>query len=426
MEKKAPAIVIGLDCITGLQTTRIMANNGVPVIGVARDLDHYCCQTNIPQQIIAADIKGEGLIAALEQLGQSLRQQGVEKGVLFPCTDMSVLLVSRFRDRLRPWFHFALPAAEVVEMLIDKIGFYTYAAQAGLPIPTTFFLHNRAEAEQAAGRLNYPCILKPPIKSPEWERNTNKKVFKLDNREEFLQMYDRCAGWADVLMVQDWIDGPDANLYSCNCYFNDQNEPLVTFIARKLRQWPPETGTSCLGEEVRNDEVLEASLALFRGVNYHGLGYVEMKRDDRTGRHYIIEPNIGRPTGRSAIAEFSGVALLYTMYCDLTGLPLPANRTQPYKGTKWIYLRRDLQSGYYYWRKGQLSLLNWIKSVWGVRQDAVFSRRDPRPFLADLGGSAGSLFGRRKRKPALASPAPAAEGEQPAAAPSGAGTKTGP
>ena len=366
------------------------------------------------------------MIAALEQLGQQLAQQG-QKGVLYPCTDMSVLLVSRFRDRLRPWFHFALPEHSVVEMLIDKIGFYTYAAQAGLPIPTTFFLHNRAEAEQAAAQLSYPCILKPPIKSPEWERNTNKKVFKLENRDEFLQVYDRCASWAEVLMVQDWIDGPDANLYSCNCYFNNQNEPLVTFIARKLRQWPPETGTSCLGEEVRNDEVLEASLALFKGVNYHGLGYVEMKRDDRTGKHYIIEPNIGRPTGRSAISEFSGVELLYTMYCDLTGLPLPANRVQQYQGTKWIYLRRDLQSGYYYWRKGQLSLVDWFKSVWGVRQDAVFSRRDLRPFLADLGGSAGSLFGRRKRKPAQAAArsAPPAESEPPVKAGNEAETNAG-
>ena len=394
MDKKPHAIVIGLDCITGLQSARILAKHGVPVIAIARDREHYCCQTNVCERIITADTKSEALIEVLEQLGPQLPH----KAVLMPCTDLSVLLLSRFRDRLRPWYHLALPANQVVETLIDKIGFYTYAAQAGLPIPNTFFLHNREDAEQAAGQLNYPCILKPPIKSNEWERNTNKKVFKLANRAEFIECYQRCALWAEVLMVQDWIEGTDASLYSCNCYFNDQNQPLVTFIARKLRQWPPEVGTSCLGEEVRNDEVLEASLRLFKGVNYHGLGYVEMKRDERTGKHYIIEPNIGRPTGRSAIAEFSKIELLYTMYSDLTGLPLPANRQQKYKGTKWIYLRRDLQSAFYYWRKGQLSFGGWVKSVWGVRQDAVFSWRDLKPFLADLGGSAGSIFGGRKRK----------------------------
>lgn len=394
MNTKPTAIVIGLDCITGLQTARILAQRGVPVIGMARDLDHYCCQTNVCQQKIAADVKNESFITKLEELGPSFEQ----KPVLVPCTDMSVLLISRHREMLQKWYRFGLPEEKVVETLMDKIAFYTFAANADLPIPETFFLRSRKDAELAAGKLNYPCILKPPMKSPKWESNTNKKVYKLASAEDFLACYDQCSSWADILMVQDWIEGSDANLFSFNGYFDRQSHPLVTFIARKTRQWPPETGTSCMGEEVRNDEVLEASIALFQKVNYHGLGYVEMKRDDRTGKHYIIEPNIGRPTGRSAIAEFGGVELVYTMYCDLTGTPLPENRVQQYRGTKWIYLRRDLQSAFYYWRRGQLTLKAWLKSIWGVKKDAVFSWTDLKPFLADFGGSTLSVFSGRKRK----------------------------
>ncbi len=157
-----------------------------------------------------------------------------------------------------------------------------------------------------------------------------------------------------------------------------------SFVARKLRQWPPETGTSCLGEEVRNDVILEETLKLFRSVGYHGLGYVEMKRDERSGEQYIIEPNIGRPTGRSAIAEAGGVELVYTMYCDATGAPLPADREQRYGGAKWIYWRRDLQSALYYWRRGRLGLGEWLHSWRGRKACAVFSWSDPAPFLRDL------------------------------------------
>lgn len=71
-----------------------------------------------------------------------------------------------------------------------------------------------------------------------------------------------------------------------------------------------------------------------------------MKRDPETGRQYAIEANVGRPTGRSAIAEAGGVELLHTMYCDVAGLPLPNGRTQTYKGTKWIDVRHDLQSAF--------------------------------------------------------------------------------
>ena len=104
------------------------------------------------------------------------------------------------------------------------------------------------------------------MKTPLWEQNTSKKVYKAENAREFLQIYDQCSHWADVLMAQAWVEGPDANLYSCNCYFDAKSQPLVTFVARKLRQWPVETGTSCLGEEVRNDAVLEATLELSEGL----------------------------------------------------------------------------------------------------------------------------------------------------------------
>lgn len=392
------AIVVGLDCITGLQTARILADRGVPVIGIAADPTHYCCRTRVCQEIFYADTSTTAFIKALQKLGPELS----EKAVLFPCTDMSVLLISRHRERLQPWYHIALPDAEVVEMLMDKVTFYQYAMEAGLPIPGTFLIHNRQEAEEAATRLNFPCILKPPIKSPLWQERADAKVYKAADAGAFLALYDVISPWAELLMAQEWIEGTDADLYSCNCYFNAQSEPLVTFIARKIRQWPPETGTSCLGEEVRNDVVLRESLDLFRKVNYHGLGYVEMKQDRRTGKHYIIEPNIGRPTGRSAIAEGGGVELLYTMYCDVTGRPLPAQREQTYGAVKWIYWRRDLQSAFYYWRRQKLTLREWWRSWRGRKVSAVFSWSDPGPFVSDVARSIGLVVGRRRKSAARA------------------------
>lgn len=388
-QSKLPyAIVIGLDCITGLQTARILANHGIPTIGLAKKLDHFCCRTRVCEEIIQADTASEELINTLEALGPRLEQ----KAVLFPCTDLSVLTLSRNRQCLSEWYHVALPAPEVVEMLVDKVSFYTYAEEAGLPIPRTFFLKNRMDAERAVEVLTFPCIMKPPMKTPTWEKNTKEKVYKVNSPEEALALYDVCSNWADILMIQEWIEGNDASLYSCNCYFNKDSQPLVTFIARKIRQWPPETGTSCLGEECRNDFVLEESVRLFRSVNYRGLGYVEMKRDERTGKHYIIEPNIGRPTGRSAIAEAGGVELLYTMYCDALGLPLPKNRQQTYQGVKWIYLRNDIQSALYYWRQGKLTFREWWRSVQGRKGYAVFSWTDQSPFWHDLWRSVGLLI----------------------------------
>jgi D-aspartate ligase len=158
----------------------------------------------------------------------------------------------------------------------------------------------------------------------------------------------------------------------------------VTFVARKLRQWPPVTGESSLGEECRNDVVLRETVRLFQSVGLRGLGYVEIKQDERSGEYFVLEPNIGRPTGRSAIAEAGGVELLYTMYCDTLGLPLPDNLQQRYDGVKWISLRRDLQSALYHWQEGDLTLKEWWRSVRGRKTYALFSWTDPGPFFGDL------------------------------------------
>ncbi len=390
-----PVIVIDLDCMTGLQTARIFASYAIPVIGIASNTAHFSCRTKACEKVLISNTDSMSLIHTLEELGPSLSQ----KAVLVPCADHSVLILSAHRRRLQKWFHIALPDPHVVDMLMDKIAFYRFAQENNLPIPGTFLLTNREEAAEAATLLAFPCILKPTYKSATWRQKTGAKAFKVESAQEFLALYDRCCNWADALIVQEWVPGSAASLYSCNCYFDATGEPLVTFCARKIRQWPPEAGTSTLGEEIRNDFVVDETLRLFKAANYRGLGYVEMKRDERTEKHYIIEPNVGRPTGRSAIAEAGGVEILYTQYCDLVGLPLPANREQKFIGAKWIHLRQDFRSAWYHWRRGELSIINWVKSLRGRKAYAVFSWTDPLPFYFEIRNKAIQVLrGRRRQK----------------------------
>jgi predicted ATP-grasp superfamily ATP-dependent carboligase len=172
---------------------------------------------------------------------------------------------------------------------------------------------------------------------------------------------------------------------------------VATFTARKLRQWPPEIGQSCLGEECRDETVARLSTELFDLVEYHGLAYLEVKRDAGTGEYFIIEPNIARPTGRSAIAEAGGVELLYTMYADALGLPLPVSAVQTYGGVKWIHVLRDLQSALFYWRRGDLTLGDWVRSIRGRKAYALFSWSDPLPFLTAVIFGIPSLLSARER-----------------------------
>jgi predicted ATP-grasp superfamily ATP-dependent carboligase len=400
--KQTPAVVVDIQSITGLQTGHLLAARGIPLIGVGSDPREPFCHSRVYDRKVYTDTTAEPLIDTLVEIGRTLPA----KAPLFLSADESVLLVSRHRDRLLPWYHLALPPHQTIEMLLDKIAFARFAEQHALPIPRTAIVTNDREARAVADEFRFPFLLKPAIRSEGWSEHTREKAIKVFSPQEFFDTSAKVLGWGARIFAQEWIPGPETNLFSCNTYLDGSGAPLATFVAQKIRQWPPETGRSALGVECRNDEVRDTAIRLFQTAGFRGPAYLEMKRDERDGRHWIVEPNVGRATGRSAIAEAGGVELLLTQYCDLLGLPLPADREQQYTGAKWIYLRWDLQASLVAMFRGQLTPAQWWRSVRGPKFYAAWSRNDPLPFLLDFVGPVARRLRRTRSRQAVRSAAP--------------------
>lgn len=377
---RAAAIVIGLDTSPGLQTARILAERGVPVIGLAEHPSHPYTRTRACQEVIFTPTSGEALIETLVSLGPQLEH----RAVLYPSHDLCVLHVSQHRQILERWYHIMLPDADTVEMLLDKDRFYRYAEQESLPIPPTYWLYTRADAERTAAELHFPCILKPAVKTTAWQQHVGQKVFKVGSADELLRIYDLAAVYVDAMVVQQWVEGGDGDLYTCNCYFDGSSTAVAAVVARKLRQWPPTTGVGCLREECNNEVVLTETLKLLERAAFRGLAYAEFKYDRQADKYYLIEVNVGRPTGGSAIAEATGVALHYAMYCDAVDWPLPTELQQQHNGAKWVHISADVRSALHAYRQGELTLANWWRSLRGPRVYASFSWSDPIPFWAQL------------------------------------------
>ena len=373
------AIVIGLDSITGLQSARILAARGIPVIGIAADRRHPSCRTRVAR-VIHAPTSGDALIDELLCASHKL----ADRPVLVPCTDLSVLTISRRRNVLDAVCRMVLPDAAMLERLVDKAAFHEYALSRGLPVANGVVLRHFADLNGACATLRFPCVMKPAIKATSWMAQAPAKVVRCETPAALRRAYLAHASLAEAFIVQEWIEGPPTAHFTCNAYFDCNSVPVATFVSQKLRQWPLEGGVGCFSRECRNEDVLEETVRLFQGANHRGLAYLEMKFDARTGRHVIIEPNVGRPTGRSAAADTVGVDLLYTLYRDALGQSVPAIRPQSYGRRTWIYLRQDCQAAFRSWRRGRLTTWEWIASLRGCHRDAVFSWTDPMPFIADI------------------------------------------
>lgn len=400
-------VVIGLDCPTGLQTARVFAARGIDVIGIAADLRHPCARTRSCRSTVQASRDPESVVAALRTLVGPLRT----RAVLVPCTDLAVLGVARHREELSRHFLTSVPPLPVIERLMDKALFADFATTRGLPIPLTHVVRSHHDALTAARETRFPCVLKPSVKEAAWDANASAKALVADSPITLLELYDRHAAWAQSFVVQECIRGADSEHYTCDAYLSAQGEPLATFSSRKIRQWPPVVGQGCLSVEHRNDAARDEALRVLTSAGHFGQGYVELKWDARSGRHVIIEANVGRPTGRSAAAERAGVELLMTMYCDLVGEPLPVQRVQLYRGAKWIHIRRDVQASVHAVLTRRSSVRDILRSWRGRFACALFSLRDPVPFLADLVGAVRGAVGlgvrrvrARRARRALAAP----------------------
>jgi predicted ATP-grasp superfamily ATP-dependent carboligase len=293
-------------------------------------------------------------------------------------------------------FEFALPAAETVENLVSKVTLDGLAQKMGWHAPVTRLLGSLEDAEDAASKLRFPAVLKPPVKSSAWIAFTKQKCIRVNTPAEFLTTYKAACHTADVLVLQEWVPGKE--YWTANCYYDRNHNLLVNYVSQKLRQWPIETGTGCSGVAKRNPEVAAFIEDMFRDAGFHGQAYIEVKRDPRDGRYILIEPNIGRSTGRSVMAEADGLELLLTQYNDLTNRPTQRYLDQPEPGVKWVYWRRELRVLAALWRRREITMRDWWRSIKGRRIAAVFDWRDPVPFVLHWVSGIGKLLPGRQRR----------------------------
>jgi predicted ATP-grasp superfamily ATP-dependent carboligase len=118
-----------------------------------------------------------------------------------------------------------------------------------------------------------------------------------------------------------------------------------------------------------------------RAMGYYGLSEIEFMRDDRDGKYKLIEMN-ARPWGWHTLAINAGVDLPYLLYLDATGHSVRANGFT--QGVKWCHLVTDIPTVIGEIGKGRMKISDYLRSVKGIKQDAVFSVSDPWPFVMEI------------------------------------------
>lgn len=313
-----PVVVVG-GSVVGLGVVRslAMAHTTVVVLDTTR-LNAALWSRHCKGSVIAS-LSGDALIDELKAISSRF----AVRPLLILTQDGAVETVSRNREALEPFYRFLLPPAATVEMLNDKGQFDAFAKREQLPVPEGLVV-TRIEDLNQIDSLRVPLIVKPA-------RKAGLERLALDRAARFDGMTDakaRCVALVNSnagAIVQEWVDGPDREIFFCLFFCDPSGRPLRLFTGRKLSAYPPAVGSTatCIAAPEAHDELAALTTRLTIRTGYAGLGGLEFKRCSATGKFVIIEPTVGRTDWQEEIAALSGVNIPMAAFLFATGQPVP-------------------------------------------------------------------------------------------------------
>ena len=377
------AIVLGLSP-TGLYAVRELAQTGVPVLGIT---DSFSCGQF--SRFLSHPDKF-WVITDLDKLLQrllALAENSSEPPVLIPTSDLFIDFIAGHSSQLKPHFIFQDSYASGLALsIMDKSSFHELCCKHNISTPLVWVASSGDELLELSAKAVFPCILKPRLIHEARTFMQGKKVLLVKSRDEFdtvaISIPKQSGGW----LVQEVIPGPESNIFLFAGYFDTNGQPVRTFTARKLRQYPPGFGSASLVQSEIQKEVLEISVSFLQAVNFKGLCGTEFKFDPRDNTFKIIEIN-PRPTLWFNIANKAGKRFVKAAYMDLTGNTVTPEQ-QHEEGITWRYWFKDMYSKLFYMRWGKHFIFpppdinERITSV-TKRSWAVFDWRDPLPALIE-------------------------------------------
>jgi predicted ATP-grasp superfamily ATP-dependent carboligase len=318
---------------------------------------------------------------------------GLQDWMIFPTGDEATAFLSLRHDQLSRRYCLTTAEWSVFRWAFDKRLTYRMAGELGVPVPLTGYPALTGVPYSGP----FPAIVKPAVKLG-MDRLSIEKAWRVDGSDELAaRLHDAAVVHAPAtLMVQELIPGAGDDQFSfAGLCVN--GEPLVSLVTKRLRQYPMDFGRSSTYVVTIDDPRVETlAVRVIRHLKLSGLVEVEFKRDPRDGEYKLLDVN-ARIWGWHTIARGAGVDFPYLQWRLLTGSPV-ARRRAP-AGLTWMRLSTDLAASIPAIGNGRLSLSDYLPTLIGRHERAVFAWDDAMPGLLDAPLAAAQAVTIRLREP---------------------------
>jgi len=374
-----------------LKTGVLVIGNHVQALGVIRSLgrrnipvylvnDRSLCISRFSKYLrkfIKIDITNDSEF--VDSMIKLATKENTEGWILMPTNDIMVYILSRYKSILEEYYRVSTPSWDVIKYAYDKKLTYELAKKSGVPTPKTVYPKDFDDVVGIASNLEYPLIIKG-INGYTFYRKTKVKVMYVNSKEELINAYKRLTPIVSPteIMIQEVI--PGGHVYSF-CSFFKNKEVIAIWIGKKIREHPMGFGTGTFAESIYVPEIRDLGICILKAMNYYGISEIEFKRDKRDGKFKLLEIN-ARTWLWHSLASRCGVDFPYILYRDSIEedvSPITSFRVN----VKWIHFYTDLWVSVKELIRGKLKISEYLKSLRGEKEFAVFCIDDPLPFICE-------------------------------------------
>ncbi|HVW87683.1 MAG TPA: ATP-grasp domain-containing protein [Bryobacteraceae bacterium] len=289
------------------------------------------------------------LLDAIRQIAAQARI-----GVIMACTDAGIRFLSERRKEIEDCATVAgTPDLPQIDIAGDKGTFAEFLAVTALPHPQSVVL--RAGKPLLSRLPSFPILLKPA------RGFGGNRILRFNNAGDFEQAVRRNEFGSEDWVAQSFVPGRDIDI-SVLC----RNGRILAHTV----QCPllPETSSFAPPPAIRfvhDDEVVEIARRLVSALNWTGVAHIDMRRDERDGKVFIIEMN-GRYWASVYASLHAGVNFPELACLDASGEKVPYPNYADRKFVMFSAARRLASGG-----------VRWTDT------DLQYRLRDPGPFLAN-------------------------------------------
>jgi D-aspartate ligase len=374
---RAGAVVCGGDYL-GLGIVRSLGRKGIPVCVIDDEYSISRFSQYSTHAVRVPDLRDERrTVDTVLELGRRL---GLDGWVLYPTREEIVAAFSRHRSVLAELFRVPTPDWNTVKWAWDKRNTYRLAQQLDIPTARTWYPTTVGDLASIDGP--FPLAIKPAIKE-HFFYATKAKAWRVDTRDDLVERYEEASAFLppDEIILQDLVPGDGRHQFAFCAFFKD-DRPVGSMVARRRRQHPPEFGRASTYVETVEVPVLERlSERFLAAIDFYGLVEMEYKLDSRDGQYKLLDVNM-RAWGYHSLGSEAGVDFAYLLFADQVGQAVEPCRAEA--GRRWIRLVTDLPTAGYELLGGRLDVRSYLRSLRSFDTEAVFSRDDPLPGLAEL------------------------------------------